>query len=64
MEYFKLRNNLITGNYNSMDKNDRTDVANAAFSDINKFFNRLGFNITMERLKEKKVQGIEVIEEN
>jgi len=53
MDYYKLTNNL-SGRYNSMDNNDRTEVANSAFLEVNKFFNRLGFHLTMERLKDRE----------
>lgn len=49
VDYFKIRNNMM-GKYRSMDMNERTDVANAAFRLCNKFFNKLGFRIKMERV--------------
>ena len=53
IDYFKLRNNIVAGKYNSMTKQERTEVANGAFLAINKFFNRLGFTLKMERTKER-----------
>lgn len=49
VDYFKIRNNIM-GKYNSMDLNEKTDVANVAFELCNKFFNKLGFRIKMERI--------------
>jgi len=51
IEYFKIRNNFA-GKYNSLNNNERTEIANAAFLEVNKFFNRLGFHLTMKRLED------------
>ena len=55
IDYFKIRNNL-QGAYNSFDVNDRTKLANAAFGQLQVFFNRLGFKITMERMEDRYVE--------
>ena len=49
VDYFKIRNNVM-GKYRSMDLNEKTDVANVAFELCNKFFNKLGFRLKMERI--------------
>jgi hypothetical protein len=36
-----------------MDVNDRTNLANALFSEVRKLFNKLGFDIKMERVTKK-----------
>jgi len=51
VDYFKIRNNLL-GKYNSFDVNDRTEIANALLKETNRLFNRLGFDLKMDRLED------------
>ncbi len=44
-----IRNNIL-GEYSSLDANAKTQIANALYAEVRKFFKWLGFDITMKRL--------------
>lgn len=50
--YFKLRDNFVTRKYNSLKANEKTQLANALFSEVKKIFSELGFEITIRKFKD------------
>ncbi len=49
IEYFKIRNNLI-GTYDSMDDNEKAQLANVLVDELNPLFEFLGFEMKVKRL--------------
>ncbi len=50
MSYPRLYSNLVRKDYDSLNDNDKTTIANAIFAEVKKAFKVLGFKITIERI--------------
>lgn len=49
IDYFKVYKNLKCG-YRSLTSKEKTQLANIAHEDLNEFFNKLGFKVSIDRI--------------